>query len=502
MGLFGRKSSKPTIPSSPDSQSMISNTSLKSPPLPRSASGAALAMSMNSLLDIPLPRAPDPNLDPAGYLRSIYAVRERTRLVLEKAKKNQLKHFIVDMSKFSETAAYVVSIIKRDFAPDYSSIPPHGRWQHFEVGGRPRVDQLMATWPSNVDPQERTRRLIDLFLVSVLLDAGAGTKWQYKSKESGRIYRRSEGLAVASLEMFKTGLFSSNPDEPCQVDGAGLKKLQDDPKLMARGLQVTEENPIDGLEGRTNLLVRLGTALLQNQDIWGLDGRPGNMLDYLLSHPSTQATSVPIIPVPTLWSVLMDGLAPIWPSTRTQIDGISIGDAWPCSIMPSHPTHPWENIVPFHKLTQWLAYSLMTPMAKLMNCQFAGVELLTGLPEYRNGGLLIDTGLMTLKPEDTERGLLQYQMNAQIKGQPNVEVVPMFKPEDDVVVEWRAATVGFLDELLAEVNQLLYLSGSQALSLAQMLEAGTWKGGREIAEVSRPNTKEPPIMILSDGTVF
>jgi len=215
----------------------------------------------------------------------------------------------------------------------------------------------------------------------------------------------------------------------------------------------------------------------------------------------------------------MDGLSPIWPSTRTQIDGVSIGDAWPCSVMPSHPTHPWENIVPFHKLTQWLTYSLMVPMSKLLNVYFAGSELLTGLPEYRNGGLLIDTGLLTLKPEDAQRGLAQYQRNAQLKGQPNMEVVPLFTADDDVIVEWRAVTVGFLDELLAEVNSLLGLSGQDKLSLAQMLEAGTWKvravsciskfrlltgfqGGREIAEVSRPNTKEPPIMILSDGTVF
>lgn len=133
----------------------------------------------------------------------------------------------------------------------------------------------MATWPSSVDAQERTRRLLDLFLVSVLLDAGAGTKWQYKSKESGKIYKRSEGLAVASLEMFKTGIFSSDPNEPCQVDSAGLKRLT--VQTMAKGLQVSDTNPIDGLQGRTSLLIRLGDAL-QNQEIFGVEARPGNML--------------------------------------------------------------------------------------------------------------------------------------------------------------------------------------------------------------------------------
>jgi hypothetical protein len=119
----------------------------------------------------------------------------------------------------------------------------------------------------------------------------------------------------------------------------------------------------------------------------------------------------------------------------------------------------------------------MVPMTKLMHVHFAGVELMTGLPEYRNGGLLIDTGLLTLKPEDAKRGLNQYHVNAMKEGQPNVEVVPLFTAEDDVIVEWRALTVGFLDELLVEVNSLLGLRGSDKLSLAQMLEAGTWKVG-------------------------
>lgn len=89
------------------------------------------------------------------------------------------------------------------------------------------------------------------------------------------MYRRSEGLAVASLEMFKAGAFSSNPDEPCQVDAAGLKKIN--AQYLAKGLQVTEHNPLAGLEGRASLLVKLGDAL-QNQDIFGIEARPGYLL--------------------------------------------------------------------------------------------------------------------------------------------------------------------------------------------------------------------------------
>lgn len=94
-------------------------------------------------------------------------------------------------------------IRQRDYDAPFTSIPAHGRHQHFCVGGRDRIAHLLSTW-ENVDSTEKCRRLIDLFMVSVLLDAGAGTQWSYKSTENGRIYRRSEGIAVASLEMFKT----------------------------------------------------------------------------------------------------------------------------------------------------------------------------------------------------------------------------------------------------------------------------------------------------------
>lgn len=133
---------------------------------------------------------------------------------------------------------------------------------------------------ADTDRSERCRRLLDLFLVSVLLDAGAGNSWSYKSKEDGKTYRRSEGLAIASLEMFKDGKFSSNQSQPHQVDGEGLRTLT--VKAMADGLQVSEQNPIAGLEGRTGLLIRLADAL-NNQALFGADARPGNMLGMLLS---------------------------------------------------------------------------------------------------------------------------------------------------------------------------------------------------------------------------
>jgi hypothetical protein len=138
-------------------------------------------------------------------------------------------------------------------------------------------------------------------------------------------------------------------------------------------------------------------------------------------------------------------------------------------------TAEWESIVPFHKLTQWLCYSLMQPMTVLMHVHFAGAELMTGLPEYRNGGLFIDTGVLNLKDEDMERGLARFKQEMEKGGGKYMEVVPMFEPSDDVVVEWRAVTVGFLDLLLKDVNRVLGLHGDSELTLPQVLEAGSWK---------------------------
>jgi hypothetical protein len=134
---------------------------------------------------------------------------------------------------------------------------------------------MLASWGKSADQPELCRRLLDLFLVSVLLDAGAGNTWSYTSEEDGRTYRRSEGLAIASLEMFKSGMFSSHTSELCQVDADGLRRLT--VQNLAKGLQVTPNNQIAGLEGRTGLLVRLADAL-NNTELFGADARPGNML--------------------------------------------------------------------------------------------------------------------------------------------------------------------------------------------------------------------------------
>jgi len=163
---------------------------------------------------------------------------------------------------------------------------------------------------------------------------------------------------------------------------------------MAKAMQVTSTNPMTGLEGRTSLLIKLSTALQSSSLYFGQDARPGNMLDYLEANSSHRGDKR-VVKITDLWDVLIKGLAPIWPTDRTTLKGVPLGDVWPCEALAedrgvSVSSEGGDALVPFHKLSQWLAYSLIEPIEKLLGWEFDktgpdGKTLMTGLPEYRNG---------------------------------------------------------------------------------------------------------------------
>jgi hypothetical protein len=180
-------------------------------------------------------------------------------------------------------------------------------------------------------------------------------------------------------------------------------------------------------------------------------------------------------------------LAPMWPA-RITIDGVPLGDVWPCTCLESNKEHPYDDLVPFHKLSQWLTYSLIDALQQSsLQVTVEGLGTMTGLPEYRNGGLLVDHGLLSLKEEHLKRGLLYARQEQGADG----DVEPLFDGSDPLIVEWRALTVVYMDL----VHRALEKSLNQKLTLTQVLEAGTWTAGREIAAKLRPVTGGPPIAI-------
>ena len=401
--------------------------------------------------------------EPLHRLLNAAAVRERAHEMLDIALAGGVEGWTVDLGRLG-AAAELTAAVTRERYPTLD-IPFHARWRHF-VAGEPAL-------PAGVgpDPALRARAAFDLVILSVLLDAGAGPAWRYRDPLSGMSFGRSEGLAMASQRMFEAGAFSADPSDPLRADGAALADLR--PDSLVRGFQVDDANPLVGLDGRTALLRRLGAQTLARPDLFGTADapRPGGLYDLLAARAAGGR-----LPAPAILELLLDALGPIW-ADRLVIDGVALGDCW------RHPairrSDAGDGLVPLHKLSQWLAYSLIEPL------QVAGVEVvdidgLTGLAEYRNGGLFVDTGVLRLA-------------DPAAAGRPHLV-------SDPLIVAWRAMTVALLDRLAPQVRALLGVS-TESFPLARMLEGGTWAAGRRIAAERRADGG-PPFTIISDGTVF
>ncbi|NJR76022.1 MAG: URC4/urg3 family protein [Scytonema sp. CRU_2_7] len=399
-----------------------------------------------------------------AYLRSPQAIRARCGQLFELACDDRLAYFRCDLNQLDTVANYVVQVTRTQY-PDLQ-VPFHSRWRHFEAGGVQRLFQLDKQL-AGLTPQQKAIAKFDLAVISVLLDAGAGENWSYHESETQLDFKRSEGLAVASFQMFCDGTFSSDKQTaPLQVNAQRLQALTE--KELADGFQVNAENPLVGIAGRLKLLQKLGQALLSSPHLFGKQNpRPGNLVNYFIensSHKQLAAASV--------LSAVLEGIGDIW-SGRIEVAGINLGDVW------FHPRVADDGLVPFHKLSQWLTYSLLEPLQEL-GLEITGLDTLTGLAEYRNGGLCLDLGLISPKRPEI---LLQSHSVA-----------------SEVIVEWRALTVILLDRIAATVRNKLGMSAKE-LPLVKILQGGTWTAGRKIAVEYRKGGTSP-IQIESDGTVF
>jgi len=218
---------------------------------------------------------------------------------------------------------------------------------------------------------------------------------------------------------------------------------------------------------------RLGEALETNSEFFGTEVyRPGHLLDYLLRYTDKETNKVS---VHVLWRALVIGLESIWPE---HLSGVRRGDVWIHNSLKLIG-RPGSDFVPFHKLLQWLCYSLMEAF-QYYGLEFTDTEDMTALAEYRNGGLLIDTGVLQLKE--------------------NVDKDRYYDVGSELIVEWRAMTIILIDKIAERVRLVLKKSVDE-FPLSRILEGGTWRAGREIAARLRHNAS-PPIQFRSDGTVF
>jgi hypothetical protein len=396
------------------------------------------------------------------------AVRERAHRMLAIGLEDKLPNFRIKLDRM-DSAVDLVLKTTRNAYPSFE-MPFHSRWRHFVTNREDRWAAIAdrTRWP---DRAARARAEFDLAMVSVFLDAGAGSSWHYRDPKTGSAVGRSEGLALASLAMFAGGAFSADPLEPLRVDADVLANFS--VADLARGMQVSDVNPLVGIEGRAELLRRLGKLVASKPDVFGCHDRtrPGGLFDRL----AMLAEGLEL-PAPTILTELLQQLGPIWPS-RLTLGGIALGDCW------KHPAlttaDATSGLMPLHKLSQWLAYSLIEPL-QTAGINVTDIDGLTGLAEYRNGGLFVDIGVLAFR--DTEAVQQQHEVASVL------------------VVEWRALTVALLDRVADGVRRRLNIDAS-SLPLAKILEGGTWAAGRQLARERRADAS-PPVKVLSDGTVF
>lgn len=406
------------------------------------------------------------NQDILERLQDLRTIRRQAQRLLELARKNQLQYFAVDEQQFPATVDFTCAVIMDNYPS--LDIPYHSRWRHFAAGGIDRIKELQKKL-SALPAKEQGKLLCELVIISVFLDAGAGKNWRYQEKQSDQLLSRSEGLAVASLELYLAGAFSSDAKQPWRVDGKRLQAFTH--SELKKGFQVDSDNPLEGLDGRLNLLNRLGETIQQKKHYFGEEARLGDFYLHLIADSAHQP-----IPAESIFQSVLSAFSDIWPK-RLSFAGAPLGDVW------IHPALKNEQkgseYIPFHKLSQWLTYSLIEPL------QWTGfsvnhIDLLTGLPEYRNGGLLVDMGLLRAKPADL--------------------LARAHPPDSEAIVEWRGLTLALLDELAERIRQRFRLEATE-LSLAKILQGGTWEAGRKIAAQKRDGGA-PPLQIISDGTVF
>lgn len=413
--------------------------------------------------------------DAVRHLRLPSTIRERCAHIANAVAAGRSSQLALDRSRLGDLARRVAGLIQeRHPGP---TVPLHSCWRLLEAGGVDRTARL-AQCLAGLDPAEAARVRIDLAVVCVLIDGPAGLEWQYRDPAGGRRIGRAEGLAAAVFDAFLTGRFSSDPEQPLRADARALAHLH--VGALGELLQVRPDNPLVGLEGRLRLLHRLAAVLQRRPDVFGEPARPGALLDLLghvqLRGPDGRPQRLPVqrLRAAVMLRTLLKAFGGIWPG-GAPIGGKTMGDVW------AHPlaggSGPSAGRVPFHTYSQWLALSLVEPLAA-GGIEVDALDELTGLAGLRHGGLFLDAGVI-------------------VPREPNFGQAPHMAG-DAGIVEWRALSVVLLDDLLRAVRAELR---RPELSMAGLLEGGVVAAGRALAAERRPGGP-PPLRVSGVGTLL
>ena len=207
-----------------------------------------------------------PETAAAYSLLNAEAVRDRAQRMLALGLDDKLPNFRVDLGRLDDAVDFVLSVLKKNYPA--LDVPFHSRWRHFVTHG---VDRHAGLAEDFADKTEQARSDFDLAILSVLLDAGVGPQWRYWDADNRRILPALRDLAVASINLFARGDFSSRRGDGAnqlRVDADALTNLET--ATLRDGFQVTDDNPLVGIEGRADLLRSLGRLVSQRPEIFAL----------------------------------------------------------------------------------------------------------------------------------------------------------------------------------------------------------------------------------------
>lgn len=402
------------------------------------------------------------------------AVRERCRRIGELALVGQANWFSINETNFQRCVKLVANTCLKNY-PDLH-IPHHSRWRYFDVGST----NLWQHYTQNFKGKkiELARSAVDFIFLSVLLDADAGESWAFEEPVTGKSLSKSEGLAAASLDLFFNHVARFEHVKGWIMDADSLQLITEG--KLASIFQHSSKNPLPNIDERLSRLQGLAAILENYRTEHQLYNRPSNLIDACRAVSKKSFRWKVSVDAAQVLAIVLKRFGLMWPNgyMNAQGGGLNLGDCGYHSQLTTDDAT--DGIIPFHKLSQWLTYSLIEPL-QWAGIQVVNLEELTGLAEYRNGGLLIDTG--SLQPLD--QSLLHSRLTV----------------DSEAVVEWRALTVYMLDRLAIELRTMMGLSEKQ-LPLCSILQGGTSVAGRDLAMRLRPPHAPPPLNLVANSTIF
>jgi len=326
--------------------------------------------------------------DSVRYLLALKSVRISCSQILALGRAGSLPSFVVNMDAMSSLEDRVRASMDRAYPGGLATVPSHSRWRQLEQpGGADRVTELSASWGQAVHAKEAARRKIDLIVCSVLLDCADTGGWAFTEEGGAAAVGGAAGTALAHLAAFKAGAFSSVAAVPHMADADGLCAFSE--KTLADAFQTGAANELPAAPARVSAITNLGKRVNENskffsaptvaarEEFGGNRLRIGNLVDYLLTRCSTDSAGK--YRLGDLWAIVQNGI-------------LAESDADYCKA-PTIATGA-ESTITFHATAQWLVLSLLEPLAEV-GIKFSGEEELTALADPQNGGLLVDSGVLT-----------------------------------------------------------------------------------------------------------